>query len=71
MIGLALVVFVAVFAQGLKTSFVDALASSNRADVVVTDDTGMMALPARGVAAVRALPDVRTATGIAVGDRSR
>ncbi len=65
MIGLALVVFVAVFAQGMKTSFVDALANSNRADVVVTDDTGMMALPAGGVAAVRALPDVRTATGIA------
>ena len=68
MIGLALVVFVAVFAQGLKTSFVDALANSNRADVVVTDDTGMMALPARGVAAVRALPGVETATGIAFGD---
>ena len=67
MIGLALVVFVAVFAQGLKTSFVDALANSNRASVVVTDDTSTMALPARGVAAVRALPDVRTATGIASG----
>ena len=65
MIGLALVVFVAVFAQGLKTSFVDALARSNRAAVVVTDDSGMMALPARGVAAVRALPETRTATGIA------
>ncbi len=65
MIGLALVVFVAVFAQGLKTSFVDALAHSNRADVVVTDETSQLALPAKGVAAVRALPDVRTATGIA------
>jgi putative ABC transport system permease protein len=65
MIGLALVVFVAVFAQGLKTSFVDALARSNRANVVVTDDTGMMALPSKGVRIVRALPDVRTATGIA------
>ncbi len=65
MIGLALFVFVAVFAQGMKTSFVDALSNSNRADVVVSDDSGMMALPARGVAAVRALPDVRTATGIA------
>jgi len=65
MIGLALVVFVAVFAQGLKTSFVDALANSNRADLVVTDDTGMMALPAGGVAAVRTLPETKTATGIA------
>jgi len=67
MIGLALVVFVAVFAQGLKTSFVDALASSNRASVVATDDTATMPLPARGVAAVRALPDVRTVTGISSG----
>jgi len=67
MIGLALVVFVSVFAQGLKTSFVDALANSNRASVVVTDDASTMALPARGVAAVRALRDVRTATGIASG----
>ena len=64
MIGLALVVFVAVFAQGLKTSFVDALARSNRADVVVSDDSGMMALSTQGVRAVRALPQVQTATGI-------
>ena len=64
MIGLALVVFVAVFAQGLKTSFVDGLARSNRAAVVVGDDSSMMALPAKGAAAVRALPSVRVATGI-------
>jgi len=68
MIGLALVVFVAVFAQGLKTSFIDSLARSNRAAVVVTDDSGTMALPARGAAAVRALPGVRVATGVAVAD---
>ena len=67
MIGLALVVFVAVFAQGLKTSFI-AAARSNRAAVVVSDDSGMMALPARGVAAVRALPSVRTATGVAAAN---
>ena len=68
MIGLALVVFVAVFAQGLKTSFIDSLARSNRAAVVVTDDSGTMALPARGAAAVRALPGVRVATGVAAAD---
>ena len=67
MIGLALVVFVAVFAQGLKTSFIDALAKSNRADVVVSDDSGMMSLPPAGAAAVKALPDVQTAAGFAVG----
>jgi putative ABC transport system permease protein len=67
MIGLALVVFVAVFAQGLKTSFVDALARSNRADVVVSDDSGMLGLSARGQSIVRSLPDVQTATGIAFG----
>ena len=64
MIGLALVVFVAVFAAGLKTSFVGALARSNRAAVVVSDDSGTMALPATGLADVRAVPDVGTATGI-------
>jgi putative ABC transport system permease protein len=68
MIGLALVVFVAVFAQGLKTSFIDSLARSNRAAVVVTDDTGTMPLPARGAAAVRALPGVRVVTGVAIAN---
>ena len=68
MIGLALVVFVAVFAQGLKTSFIDSLARSNRAAVVVTDDSYTMALPARGAAAVRALPSVRIATGVALAN---
>ena len=67
MIGLALVVFVAVFAQGLKTSFIDALARSNRADIVVSDDTGMMGLSARGQDVVRRVPGVETATGIAFG----
>ena len=66
MIGLALVVFVAVFAQGLKHSFVDALARSNRANVVVSDDSMMMGLSSKGARTVRALPDVRAATGIAM-----
>jgi len=66
MIGLALVVFVAVFAQGLKTSFVDALARSNRANVVVSDDSMMMGLSSKGARVVRSLPDVRAATGIAM-----
>jgi putative ABC transport system permease protein len=66
MIGLALVVFVAVFAQGMKSSVVDALAKANKADVVVTDDSSYLALPAPGVAAVKALPDVETATGVAM-----
>ncbi len=66
MIGLALVVFVAVFAQGLKTSFIDALARSNRADVVVSDDSMMMGFSARGQAIVRGLPGVEAATGVAM-----
>ena len=67
MIGLALVVFVAVFAQGLKTSMVDALANANRADVVVTDETAFLALPKPAVDSVRRLPSVQTATGFSTG----
>ena len=63
MIGLGLVVFVAVFAQGLKASFVDTFDKAVVADVVAIDEATFQPLPAEGVAAMRAVPGVQTVTG--------
>ena len=63
MIGLGLVVFVAVFAQGLKASFTDTFDKAVVADVVAMDMTGAQTLPADGVAAMRAVPGVQTVAG--------
>ena len=60
MIGLGLVVFVAVFAQGLKASFVDTFDKAVTADVVAIDDASFQPLPATGVEAMRAVPGVQT-----------
>jgi putative ABC transport system permease protein len=65
MIGLGLVVFVAVFAQGLKASFVDTFDTAVAADVVAIDNASFQALPAAGVQAIRAVPGVQTVTGTA------
>ena len=65
MIGLGIVVFVAVFAQGLRSSFVDSLEQANRADVVVSDDAMFSALPAPGVRQVAALESVELVAGVA------
>ena len=45
MIGLALVVFIAVFAQAMKGSFSGALEKSTRAELVVQDRTAYMGVP--------------------------
>ena len=63
MIGLGLVVFVAVFAQGLKASFTDTFDKAVVADVVAMDMTGAQTLPADGVAALHAVAGVRTVAG--------
>ena len=63
MIGLGLVVFVAVFAQGLKASFTDTFDKAVVADVVAMDMTGAQTLPADGVAAMRAVAGVQTVAG--------
>ena len=57
MVGLALVVFVAVFAAGLKTSLTGAIDQRLRADLVVTSDTAAP-LPRAAGERVRALPAV-------------
>ena len=63
MIGLAVVVFVAVFAQGLKASFVDALDRSLKGSFVISGPNGAP-IPARSLGAVQAVPGVEDATGV-------
>ncbi len=63
MIGLAVVVFVAVFAQGLKTSFVDALDRSLQASFVISGQNGTP-MPAKTLGAVTAVPSVQDAASL-------
>ena len=49
MIGLAMVVFIAVFAQAMKGSFSGALDKSTRAELVVQDRTAFMGVPQKDV----------------------
>ena len=64
MIGLAVVVFVAVFAQAIKASFVDVVDRSVRADLIVT--TGYaVPLPPGGVEAIRRVPWAAAVSGVA------
>ena len=62
MVGLGLVVFVAVFAAGLKTSITGSLDELIRADVVVTAK-GFQPLPPNAQDAVRSVPNVYAAVG--------
>jgi putative ABC transport system permease protein len=63
MIGLGVVVFVAVFAQGLKSSFVDAFDKVSRADFVIQSE-GFVPLPSGTAANLQSLPGVQTAAGL-------
>ncbi len=63
MIGLGVVVFVAVFAQGLKSSFVDAFDKVSRADFVIQSE-GFVPLPSGTATNLQSLPGVQTATGL-------
>ena len=65
MIGLGLVVFVAVFAHGMKASFTGVFDKAIVADVVAMDTSGTQTLPANGVAAMRDVPGVQTVAGAA------
>jgi len=65
MIGLAMVVFVAVFAQGLKGSFSGAITDSTRADLVSQDRSAFLAVPQKTVAGLNQVPGVDTAAGAA------
>ena len=61
MVGIALVAFVAVLADGMKTSFTGAIDQRASADLVVTSDNGMP-LPGAARDRIQYLPGVSTAT---------
>jgi len=65
MIGLAMVVFVAVFAQALKGSFSGAISESTRADLVAQDRTAYLTIPQKTVRALEDVPGVEAAAGVA------
>jgi len=63
MIGLGVVVFVAVFAQGLKSSFVDSIDRTVRADYIV-QGTNFMPLPPDTSSRLQAVSGVRSAASL-------
>jgi putative ABC transport system permease protein len=63
MIGLGVVVFVAVFAQGLKSSFVDGIDRMVRADYIVQGEN-FMPLPSDVVGRLQAVPGVQGVSGL-------
>ena len=63
MIGLGVVVFVAVFAQGLKSSFIDSFDEVVRADYVVAGKN-YLTIPSDTVTRLQGLPAVDAAAGI-------
>ncbi len=65
MIGLGVVVFVAVFAQGLKSSFIDSFDEVVQADYIIAG-ANFLPLPADTVRRVESVPDVVAAAGIDV-----
>ena len=63
MIGLGVVVFVAVFAQGLESSFVDSIDRTVRADYIVQGQN-FMPLPSDTLSRVQAVSGVQAAAGL-------
>jgi len=63
MIGLGVVVFVAVFAQGLKSSFIDSFDRSVRADFVVQGQS-YLPLPSDTASRLQGVAGVQTAAGV-------
>jgi len=63
MIGLGVVVFVAVFAQGLKSSFIDSFDRVVRADFIV-QGKNFMPLPSNTASLVKGVAGVQTAAGV-------
>ena len=68
MIGLAMVVFIAVFAQALKGSFSGALDKSTRSQLVVQDRTSFMGVPQKTIRGLAGVGGVDTAEGTAYAD---
>ena len=63
MIGLGVVVFVAVFAQGLKSSFIDSVDRTVKADYVISGGN-YLTLPAGTTRLVESVPNVDVAAGL-------
>jgi putative ABC transport system permease protein len=63
MIGLGVVVFVAVFAQGLKSSFIDRFDRTVDADYVVTGEN-FLSIPSTVERTVQGVPSIEVASGI-------
>ena len=70
MIGLALVTFVAVLGQGLRSSLGDAVEQVVRADYVVTSDDGFGLLTPQAGRALATQPGVETVSGVRQGTAS-
>jgi putative ABC transport system permease protein len=67
MIGVALVVFVAVFVNGFKDSFLGALDNSITSDLIIQSES-FSPIPKEAVPTVQAVPQVETAAGIQFTD---
>ncbi len=65
MIGLAMVVFIAVFAQAMKGSFGGAISTSTRADLVAQDNTAYLTVPQETVRSLEDVPGVEASAGVA------
>ena len=65
MIGLAMVVFVAVFAQAMKGSFSGAITESTRADLVAQDRSAFLTVPQKTVRSLENIAGVKAAAGVA------
>ena len=65
MIGLGVVVFVAVFAQGLKSSFIDSYDRTVRADFVLSG-ANFLPLPAEAIRAAEAVPSAEVVSALNV-----
>ncbi len=63
MVGIGLVVFVAVFVDGLKSSFFDALDKTVRSDLVIVSEN-FASMPAGIVDVTRSVPEVESALGV-------
>ena len=63
MIGLGVVVFVAVFAQGLKSSFIDSFDRTVKADYVISSEN-FMPLPTTTTRTVADVPGIEVAVGL-------
>jgi ABC-type antimicrobial peptide transport system permease subunit len=66
MIGVGLVVFVAVFVNGFKDSFLGALDRSVTSDLIIQPDNFDSGMPREAVSAAGAVPGVQVSTGIQI-----